>query len=105
MSELTDIVDFIAPGFASDPARRNAAISMATRFVGATSAKWGAVYQDAIANLAAHFLTIYDPRSAAGAGGAGGSVAGAITSIKTGRLAGHIWVWRIVFGRVRWRDV
>lgn len=86
MTALTDLVDFIAPNFATDTTRRDTAITMATRYLGATSAKWGAVYNDAIANLAAHLLTIYDPNGpfAAGAGSVG---AGPVTSIRTGDWA------------------
>lgn len=81
MSELTDLVDFIAPNLVSDTTRRDTAIDMATRFVGATSAKWGSVWNDAIANLAAHLLAVYDPDGAISGSGGG---AGPITQQKTG---------------------
>lgn len=87
MSELTDLVDLIAPNFRGDPKRRNAAIDMAARFIGATSEKWGPVYLDAIANLAAHYLTLYDPDGAFAGGGGSGGIAGAITSVRTGDWA------------------
>lgn len=90
MTALTDLVDFIAPNYATDTSRRDAAITMATRYLGATSALWGAVYNDAIANLAAHLLTVYDPNGPFSSGG-GGSVSGSVTGMSTGD-------WSVSFG-------
>ena len=80
-SSVEQLLAFYVPDM--DPARVSIAIEIATTQLQGSRAKWGVVYNQAVALLAAHINWSSDPDNAVGETGSGGPV----TSVGTDKLS------------------